>query len=149
MGLPRVISLDQFYELDYRGALQFAAGVDVLEVMLELYDIEFKYERRHKRPFAEIAEAEADAFFDVVCGRHPADEPLDYIGRAYDGIFSPIPLPADATTALRHLTEGLPGPLWITGHELRESLGQGHRDQTFYVFDLTIPHIENSGRTCR
>lgn len=139
MGLPRVISLGEFYELDYRGRLQFAAGVDILEVMLELYDKEYKYERRHKRTFAKIAEAEGDAFFDLVCGRHPADKVLHYIRRAYDDVFSPMPLPVNATTAIRHLTEGLPGPLWITGHELRESFARSHRDQTFYVFDSSIP----------
>jgi hypothetical protein len=139
MGLPRVVSLDQFYGLDHRAAVQFAAGVDILEVMLELYDKEYKYERRHKQPFAKIAETEGDAFFDLVCGRHAADEALEYIRRAYDDVFSPTPLPANATTALRHLMQELPGPLWITGHALQESFVRSYRDQTFYVFDPTIP----------
>lgn len=138
LGLPRIISLDRFYELDYRGALQFAAGVDILEVMLELYDNEYKYERRHKRPFAKIAEAKGDAFFDLVCGRHPADEAVHYIRRAYDEVFSPTELPANATTALRRLTEGLPGPLSVTRHKLQEDFGRSYPDQTFYVFDPTI-----------
>src|SRR5262249_17724620 len=45
----------------------------------------------------------------------------------------------DATTAVRHLAEGFLGPLWVTGHELRESVGRSHWAQTFFVFDPTIP----------
>jgi hypothetical protein len=46
-------------------------------------------------------------------------------------------LAPDASTALRHLTTELFGPLWITSHELQEGPGRGFRDQTFYVFDPT------------
>jgi glucose/arabinose dehydrogenase len=107
--------------------------------MAELYNTEFRFERRHKQPFAKFDEAPGDAFFDVVGGRYPADGPLRYIAESYDEVFSPETLPADASTALRQVKEGLFGPLWITCHELNESLGRGFRDETFYVFDPTDP----------
>lgn len=137
--LPRVVSIDQYYKVDSRNAVQFAAGIDVLEVMTELYDTEFRFERRHKMPFARVEEADGDAFFDVVGGRYPVDEPLRYITETYDEIFSPEIVSAGVSTALRQMKEGWFGPLWITRHSLNENLSRGPSYETFYVFDPADP----------
>ncbi|MBY2909643.1 hypothetical protein [Rhizobium leguminosarum] len=137
--MPRILTLDEFFELDDRGSVQFSLGVDIFEVMAHLYDTDFRYERRHKEPFAKVAETEVDAFFDVVGGRHPSETPLAYISKAYDDVFTPVALPPDATTALRYLKDDLRGPFWVTGHELDHRPGRGHRNETFYVFDPTVP----------
>lgn len=139
LRMPRIVPIDQFYEVDYRNVVQFAAGIDILEVMAELYDTEFRFERRHKQPFAKFDDAPGDAFFDVVGGRYPADEPLRYITENYEEVFSSETLAPNVSSALRHLREGLFGPLWITRHDLKESLGRGLRDETFYVFDPANP----------
>ena len=36
-GLPRILPLEAFYEKDYRGQTQFAAGIDILEMVQQLY----------------------------------------------------------------------------------------------------------------
>lgn len=110
LGLPRVIPLNDFYEIDHRGQVQFVAGIDIIEVMQELYDAEFKYERRHKRPFADIEQTPGNAFFDVVGGRYPTDENLSYIHEAFRDVFSAERLPASADTAMKLLKEGYASP---------------------------------------
>jgi hypothetical protein len=136
-GLPRIVSLEKFYEQDYRGRTNFAAGIDILETMQQLYDQEYKFERRHKQPFAKFDETKGNAFFDVVGGRYPSDEALLYLSDAYDQIFSPENLPCSADSAMRLHSEGFVTPIWVTRHRLEESSGSGISDQTFYVFDPT------------
>ncbi|TIT21630.1 MAG: hypothetical protein E5W70_16210 [Mesorhizobium sp.] len=123
--------------MDYRGKVQFAAGVDIAETMQELYDTEYKYERRHKHSFADIEQTPGNAFFDVVGGRYPTDGPLAYIPEGYREIFSPEKLAASADTAKKFLKEGYAGALWVSRHGLNESLGRGFSDETFCVFDPT------------
>lgn len=135
--LPRVISLSEFYKVDYHEHIQFAAGIDIGEVMQELYDTDYKYERRHKRPFADIEQSPGNAFFDVVGGRYPTDEKLSYISQGFREVFSPEKLSATADTAMKLIKEGHAGPLWVTRHGLEESLGRGFRDETFCIFDPT------------
>jgi len=136
-GLPRVVGLEKFYEQDYRGRTSFAAGIDILEAMQRLYDQEYKFERRHKRPFAKFDEVTGNAFFDVVGGRYPNDEALLYISQAYDQIFSPERLPLSEGSAMKLHREGFAGPGWLTRHELEVSVRNGISDRTFYVFDPT------------
>jgi hypothetical protein len=135
LGLPRVVPLEQFYEQNHHGRVEFVAGIDILEVMQQLYDDEYKYERRHKRPFAAVEDG--NAFFDVVGGRYPSDETLADIPNAYAQIFSPETLPASADSAMKIIKEGYASPRWITRHGLEESLGPGFHDESFYVFDPT------------
>lgn len=135
--MPRVMSQSNFYNVNERGLTEFNAGIDIQEVMFALYDAEYQYERRHKRPFATINPSEGDAFFDVVCGRYPADEQLNYVRRSYDDVFTPEVVEATPETAIRQLKEGLFGPLWISTHGLQESVGRGSRDDTWFIFDPT------------
>ncbi|MDR3473587.1 MAG: hypothetical protein P4M09_18165 [Devosia sp.] len=134
-GLPRIVELGEFYKVDDRGRIEFAAGIDVLEVMQDLYDGEYKYERRHKRPFVVVGEDEGNTFFDLVGGRYPPDDALAEIRHGYDEVFSAEPLPASSDTALKFVRDGHAGPLWITRHGLEESHGRGHRDDTLFIFD--------------
>ncbi len=136
-GLPRVVPLERFYEENHYGRVEFAAGVDILEVMQQLYDAEYKYERRHKRPFALVDSVDGNAFFDVVGGRYPNEKTLAEIPDAYAEVFSPETLPASADSAIKIVKEGYTGPFWITRHGLEESIGRGFHDQIFYVFDPT------------
>jgi hypothetical protein len=136
-GLPRVVSIEHFFEQNLHGRAEFAAGIDVLEVIQQLYDEEYKYERRHKRPFATFDHIDGNAFFDVVGGRYPNDETLAAIPDAYTQVFSPETLPTSAASAMKIIKEGYAGPLWIARHGLEESLGRGFHDETFYVFDPT------------
>ncbi|MBN8997926.1 MAG: hypothetical protein J0H54_00665 [Rhizobiales bacterium] len=135
IGLPRIVPLQQFFEVDDRGHVNFAAGIDIVEAMQELFDREFKYQRRHTRPFAIVDESDGDTFFDLVGGRYPQDEALGHIRHAYKEVFSAQPLPAEAETALKFVRNGSAGPLWITRHGLEESYGRGSRDYTFFIFD--------------
>jgi hypothetical protein len=138
-GLPRIVSMEQFFEQNHRGHAEFAAGIDILEAMHQLYDEEYKYERRHKRPFATFDDIDGNAFFDVVGGRYPNDELLTDISDAYAQVFSPEKLPHSADTATKIYKEGFLAPIWVTRHGLEESLGRGFHDETFYVFDPTDP----------
>jgi hypothetical protein len=72
--LPRVIPLDEFYEVDSRGSAEFAAGIDIINVIKHLYDREYKYQLRHRIPYAMVEAGHDDAFFDVFPGAFPADE---------------------------------------------------------------------------
>ena len=138
LGLPRIVPLNAFYEKDYRGQTEFAVGIHILDVMQQLYDDEYRYERRHRLPFALVETADGNAFFDVVGGRYPSDQALDYITRAYKEVFDPETLPATFATAQQFMQEGYAGPLWITRHGLKESLGRGGISvETFYIFDPT------------
>jgi hypothetical protein len=136
-GLQRVIPLDQFYQRNLRGRVEFAAGIDILEVMQQRYEAEYKYERRHKRPFAAIENVDGNAFFDVVGGRYPLDDALAEIHNAYAHVFSPETLPASADTAIKIIRDGYGAPLSIARHDLEESSGRGFHDETFYIFDPT------------
>jgi hypothetical protein len=139
LDLPRVVSLDDFYEVDDRGQVQFAAGIDIGEVLQEVYDTEYKYERRHKQPFADIEHSPGNAFFDVFGGRYPMDERLSYIPEGFREIFSPEKLPASSETAMKLLQQGYAGPFWVSRHGLEESLGSRGSDETFCIFDPTDP----------
>jgi hypothetical protein len=135
-GLPRVISLDKFYEKDNRGIIKFATGIDIINVIYELYDQEFKYKRRHKRQFATVKPDIESVFFDLVGGRYPEDDELKYIHKIYKDVFEPVGLPADAATAHKFLREGCAGPIWITRHGIKEARGRrGISDLTLHVFD--------------
>lgn len=137
LGLPRVLALDDFYEVDDRGRTQFAAGIDIVEPIQELYNAEYKFERRHKQPFADVERSHGNAFFDVFGGRYPADDNLSYISDGFREVFSAERLPATAETAMKFLTEGYVGPLWVTDYGLEQSSGRGAHDAMFCVFDPT------------
>lgn len=135
-GLPRVLTIDQLFHLDYRGELQLSAGIDVTELMFHLYDQEYKYTRRHPQPFIRIKPSPGDAFFDVFGGRYPDDEAFSHVQQNYEDVFSPETVSPCAETSLRLLREGHIGPLWITRHDLEELNGRGGlRDETIYVLD--------------
>lgn len=138
-GSPRIVSLGEFYDLDERGRVEFAAGIDILNVMKHLYDREYKYQQRHKVPFAKFETSEASAYFDIVLGAYPDDPAIRYIEDAYRDVFEPEVLPANATTALRLVEKGLAGPNWITRFGLEEGLGRGRSDHTILIFDPTDP----------
>ena len=123
-GLPRVVSVDKFYKVDLRGRVEFAAGIDIINVMQHLYDQEYKYQRRHKVPYASVGLANDDAFSDVFPGAFPEDGALAYIAKAYRDVFEPEELPHSAATSLRMIKEGFAGPLWISRHGLEEGLGR-------------------------
>lgn len=135
IGLPRTLPFEKFYNLDSRGRAEFATGVDVFEVIQDMYDKEYKYERRHKQEFATIQQSDGNAFFDVVGGRYPADESLAYIRDGFREAFGSEDLDVSASTAMKFLTAGCAGPLWVTRHGLEETLGNGSYDQVLYVFD--------------
>jgi len=135
--LPRVVPLDKFYKVDDRGRVEIAAGIDIINVIQHLYDREYKYQRRHKVPYATVEVAQDDAFFDVFPGGFPEDEALAYIANAYRDVFEPEVLPPTAATSLRMINEGFAGPLWITRHDLEEDLGRGGSDRTIFIFDPT------------
>ena len=134
MGLPRILSLASFFERDYRDQTQFGAGIDIVEVMQQLYNEEYKYQLRHKVPLVRINPG--TPFFDVVGGRYPDDEALAYIPDAYQKIFEPEGVPADHDTAQKFLEGQYTGPFWITRHSLNESRGRGRISaRTFYILD--------------
>jgi hypothetical protein len=137
LAIPRVIPLSDFYNVDDRGRVQFAAGIDIVEAMHELYDTDYKYERRHKFPFADIEQSPGNAFFDVFGGRYPTDEGLSYIAEGFREVFSAEKVTASVDTAVKLLEARCAGPLWVTRHGLEESFGRGFRDETFCIFDPT------------
>ena len=137
--LPRVVPLETFYEVDDRGRVEFAAGIDVVNVMQHLFDQEYQYQRRHKTPYASVEAAGDDAFFDVFPGAFPEDAPLEYIANTYRDVFEPEVLQHSAATSLRMINEGFLGPLWISRHGLEEGLGRGQSDPTVFIFDPSDP----------
>jgi hypothetical protein len=136
-GLPRVVPLDKFYEVNCRGQVEFAAGIDILNIMHQLYDEEYKYQRRRKVPFALVEAADDDAFFDAFPGGYPEDADLKYIADSYRDVFEPEVLPSNADTSLKIIKEHFVGPLWISRHGLEESLGPRPSDETIFIFDPT------------
>ena len=138
-GLPRVLALEELFQVDERGELEIKAGIDAIEPMFHLYDQGYKYTLRHPQPFLTIQTDPRDCFFDVVGGRYPDDVAFSYLRQSYDEVFSPEVAPATAETSLRILREGYAGPFWITRHQLEESFGRGLRDETIYIFDGSEP----------
>ncbi len=133
----RVISIGDAFEIDDRGRVDFAHAVDVLHLFADLYDNEFKFERRHKAPFALFnPHDDCGTFFEAVGGTYPNDEALKYILDGYQDVFNPEALPATAETFLKLMTEDYRGPHWVTRYGLEESLDRS-RDPTFFVFDPT------------
>ena len=105
--LPRIVSLDEFYTKDFRGRTEFAAGIDILEVMHHLYRQEYKYERRHKRGFVTVENG--GAYFDVVGGRYPSDEMLAEILMHMSRCFRPRRT-STADTATKMIKGGICQP---------------------------------------
>lgn len=138
LGLPRVLKLHELFNLNSRSRPEFKAGIDIAEVISQLYETEFKYKHRHKNTFIDIAPSQGDAFFDVVGGRYPMDAALEHIRDAYNAVFAPESFRPDSDTALSHLENQLVGPLWVSTHALRENFGRGGGEEKFYVFDPTI-----------
>jgi len=132
--LPRLLSLDDFFEVNHYKQIIFAAGHSVFDVIAHLYDQEYKYQRRHKRPFALFEVGEEETFYDLFGGRYPNDEPLKYIADAYREVFEPEVLSASSSSFLKFLKDGNTGPSWITRHSLKESSGH-RRDPTIFVLD--------------
>ncbi len=136
--LPRVVSLGEFYEVERRGRVEFLAGLDIINVMQNLYDESYRYQQRYKPPFALIEPDPEDAFFEAYPGRYPDDDGLKYIRDAYREVFEPEESAPNADTALKLGREGFRGPLWISRYSLEESFGRGPSDETFFVFDPTV-----------
>jgi hypothetical protein len=130
--LPRVIPLENFFELNSRKQVDFSAGIDICNIIAHLYDLEYKYQRRHKRPFAIVEPAE-DAFFELFGGAYPNDETLAYIPDAYRDVFEPEALSASPSSYLKFLREGYAGPAWITRHALEEASGRRHGPTIFIL----------------
>ena len=135
--LPRLISIDEFFELDTRKRVNFAAGHDIFDVIAHLYDQEYKFQRRHKQLFA-LVESGDDAFFELFGGAYPDDEPLKYISDAYRDVFSPSFFPRRPIPILKFLTDGYAGPLWITKHAIEET-NTRHDGPTIFVLDPRNP----------
>jgi hypothetical protein len=76
LDLPRLVTLDNFFEHDIHKRVEFAAGCDIFYVISHLYDLEYKYERRHKVPFALWEPGEHDPFFELFGGMYPEDDAL-------------------------------------------------------------------------
>lgn len=134
---PRLISIGDFFKVDDRGRVDFAAAVDVFHVFVDLYDNEYKFQQRHKAPFALFnTHSDAGAFFEVVGGTYPNDEALKYTLDGYRDVFDPEVLPATVESFLKLMTEGYRGPHWVTRYELEESPYQSRAPQIF-VFDPT------------
>jgi hypothetical protein len=137
--IPRVVTLETFYEISQRGSVEFAAGIDIVNVMQWLYDHEYRYQRRHKTLYSAINPVGDDAFFDVVLGAYPETEELGYIRQAYHDIFEPEVLASTPSTSLKIMNEGYACPLWLTRFSLEESFGRGRSDGTVFVFDAEVP----------
>lgn len=139
IDMPRIVKLEQFYKTDDVGRVEFAVGADITDVMHHLYDKEYKYQRRHKIPFAHFEQLGDDAYFDVVLGTYAGDEALAYIQDNYKEIFEPEALLWDGETARKILEEGYAGPAWISRYGLEENLGRGREDHTVVIFDPCNP----------
>ena len=134
LGLQRLIALEQFVEINNRKRAEFVAGQDIFDVMAHLYDQEYKYERRHKRPFVLWEPDEHDAFFELLGGTYPDDESLKYIAGGYRDVFEPETLPTSSTSYLTFLKGHYVGPSWITRHALQETVGN-RNEPTIFIFD--------------
>ena len=74
LDLPRTLRLEDLFHPDDRGLVELQAGIDTFGVMAHLYQSEFKYQQRHKLPFALLDPP--DAFFEAFIGAYPGDENL-------------------------------------------------------------------------
>jgi hypothetical protein len=135
--LPRLAALDDFFEIDSRKRVNFVAGCDIFNVIVHLYNHEFKYQRRHKRPFA-LIEPGNDSFYELFGGAYPSDDALKYIADGYRDVFEPETLPASSSSFTKYLQEGYAGPSWVTRHALQEA-NNGHRGPTIFVLDPQDP----------
>jgi hypothetical protein len=133
LGLPRIMALASFYERGYGGHTEFQAGINIAEVMQQLYNTEYRFALRHKPPFVDVGGT--NPFLDIVGGRYPDDEQLNYIRDAYQKIFEPQKVNASFVTAQRFIEGKYAGPTWLTRHYLEERLGNGYSPMTFYIFD--------------
>ena len=134
LGIQRLIALEQFVEINNRKRAEFVAGQDIFDVMAHLYDQEYKYERRHKRPFVLWEPDEHDAFFELLGGTYPDDKSLKYIAGGYRDVFEPETLPTSSTSYLTFLKGHMLGPSWITRHALQETVGN-RNEPTIFIFD--------------
>lgn len=139
LGLPRLLKLDEFFSLDNRGRLEFAAAIDILDVIANLHDGEYKFQHRQKMPFALVQPLEGNAFFDICLGAYPTDEVLAYIPRAYKDVFEPELLPPNVDTATKIAKREIVGPNWLTRHDIEEGLSGIQRDFTIFIFDPCDP----------
>lgn len=134
LGQPRLVTLDELIQINSRKRAEFAAGQDIFDVIAYLYDQEYKYERRHKRPFVLWEPREHEAFFELFGGTYPADGPLTYIVDAYRDVFEPETLPTSSGSYLKFLKDEYSSPAWITRYGLAEAVSN-RNEPTIFIFD--------------
>jgi hypothetical protein len=134
LGQPRLVALDKFIEINSRKRAEFAAGQDIFHVIAHLYNQEYKYERRPKRPFVLWGTGENDSFFELFGGTYPHDETLKYIPNAYRDVFEPETLAASSSSYLTCLKDGYATPAWITRYGLEENVGN-RNEPTIFILD--------------
>ena len=133
----RVISLDEFVQLDEVQGPDFAYGLNIFDLYRHLYERELQFVPRYDRLFGVFDHALGqDAFAEAVFGVFPKTHALGYIQQAYLDAFNPRRFSATPSDWLECVQNRYASPFWITRSYI-ECEPTGHSDPVIFVFDPT------------
>lgn len=113
-------------------------GVDLIDLYRDLYDKEFKFERRHPikvfypKPRKEISLLSACCF-----GEFPTSREMEYVKKSYSHCFNPKDLPIGQANFLDSFINEGASPLRITRAELQVSSRGWRADPSMFFMDAT------------
>lgn len=140
-SLPNLL-FDQERILDFKDVLDpnkdepFSFGVDITEVYWDLYEKEFKFERRHPiKVFLSDPKKEMALFSACCFGEFPLEKRLEYIKKNYKHCFNPQEVQITEKKVLKCFVEKGASPLRLTKVDLRNIPNGGRDDPAIFFMD--------------
>lgn len=135
----RVVSLKDFFEKEEgRIWAEPAFGMNISDVLTDVYRSEKRFVRRDVRESLFIKTEPGNSVTEVLFGTYPSVHSLEYMGRNYKEVYQPDVVGADPDAWRRVYIDGADSPLRATRHGL-EARRYWHHDLLIYVFDATKP----------
>lgn len=113
---------------------ELALGLNIFDVMKQIYKSEQRFELRNKRPAYIVKSHRNTALVEAVFGLYPTDKPSSYIAKAYNDVFKPLITDVTPETWSKVFNQGAVTPLNVTSYKLEKSYTR-NSDLLFYVFD--------------
>ena len=121
---------------DHRDWSELTAGLEILDVLKHIHEIERRFTLRDPRPAILAGSLPGNALVEAMFGVYPAREESRHFGRGYRDVFRPHRVSATADTWREVYLRRAITPLAVTRHAL-EHPGVRRDDLVIYVFDGT------------
>jgi hypothetical protein len=119
---PRVVALKDFVACrDKKDWIETGFGVDIIDVISDLYKAEYQFSRKREQPAYIIKPNDTDGLAEAVFGRYPEGKTADYINENYADAFAAVEAEANPDTWIKVFKTHAIVPLYLTQHELQKN----------------------------